>query len=100
MPSYIEPIKNTFNDSNHIVVEDFTHDISNNLIEFFNKTFKSLYNKIKGFKSYDSTNSLISNFIFYYNFIKVHSSLSNLTPAQVCGINYTHHEKVNWFVKY
>ena len=36
----------------------------------------------------------------YYNFIKNHSSLSNLTPAQVCGINYTHQEKVNWFIKY
>ena len=35
----------------------------------------------------------------YYNFIKTHSSLSNLTPAQVCGINYTHQEKINWFVK-
>ena len=75
-------------------------DISNNLIESFNKRFKSWYKKIKGFKSYDSANSLISNFIFYYNFIKSHSSLSNLTPAQVCCINYTHHEKVNWFVKY
>lgn len=100
LPSYIEPVKNTFKCSSHIVVKDFTDDISNNLIESFNKTFKSWYKKIKGFKSYDSANSLISNFIFYYNFIKAHSSLSNLTPAQVCGINYTHHEKVNWFVKY
>ena len=100
LPSYIEPITKTFENSHHQVVEDFTDDISNNLIESFNKTFKSWYKKIKGFKSYNSANSLISVFIFYYNFIKKHSSLSDLTPAEVCGINYTHQEKVNWFVKY
>ena len=100
LPSYREPVKNTFEKSTHIVVKDFDDDISNNLIESFNKTFKSWYKKTKGFKSFESANSLISNFIFYYNFIKSHSSLSGLTPAQVCGINYTHQEKVNWFIKY
>ena len=99
-PSYIEAIKTTFNDTKHIRVESFCDDISNNLIESFNKTFKSWYKKIKGFKSFESANSLISNFIFYYNFIKSHSSLSNLTPAEVCGINYSHRDKINWFVKY
>ncbi len=100
LPSYIEPVKNTFEGSTHIVVKDFDDDISNNLIESFNKTFKSWYKKVKGFKCYDSANSLISNFIFYYNFIKKHSSLSDLTPAEVCGINYTQQDKINWFVKY
>lgn len=99
-PSYIEAIKTTFNDTKHIRVESFCDDISNNLIESFNKTFKSWYKKIKGFKSFESANSLISNFIFYYNFIKSHSSLSNLTPAEVCGINYSHRDKINWFIKY
>jgi transposase-like protein len=96
LPSYIEAIKTTFNDTKHIRVESFCDDISKS----FNKTFKSWYKKIKCFKSFESANSLISNFIFYYNFIKSHSSLSNLTPAEVCGINYFHREKINWFVKY
>lgn len=99
-PSYIEAINTTFCDTKHIRVESFRDDISNNLIESFNKTFKFWYKKIKGFKSFESANSLISNFIFYYNFIKSHSSLSNLTPAEVCGINYSHRDKINWFVKY
>ena len=98
--SYIQPIDTTFDNTKHIQVESFRDDISNNLIESFNKTFKSWYKKVKGFKSFESANSLISNFIFYYNFIKSHSSLSNLTPAEVCGISYTHQDKVNWFVKY
>ena len=100
LPSYIEPVKNTFKESKHIVVKYFNNDASNKLIEPFNKTFKSWYKKTKGFKSYESSNSLISNFIFYYNFIKNYSSLSNLTHTQVCVINYTHQEKVNWFIKY
>ena len=29
------------------------------------------------------------------NAINLYYSLSNLTPTQVCGINYTHQEKVN-----
>lgn len=95
LPSYIEPIIKTFENSHHQAVKDFTDNVSNNLIESFNEAFKSWYNKIKGFKSYDSANSLISVFIFYYNFIKKHSSLSDLTPIEVCGINYTHQEKVN-----
>ena len=39
--SYIESIKNTFEGSADILVKDFNDDISNNLIESFNKTFKS-----------------------------------------------------------
>lgn len=97
--SYIEPIKYTF-DSEHIVVENFSDYISNNLIESFNKTFKSWYNNLKGFKDYQSANSIISTFVFYYNFIRKHSSLNNLTPAEVCGISCSHQEKVNWFIKY
>ena len=93
-PSYIEAINTTFNDTKYFRVESFCGDISNNLIESFNKTFKSWYKKIKGFKSFESANSLISNFI------KSHSSLRNLTPAEVCGINYSHRYKINWFIKY
>ena len=96
----LPPVKNTFEKSTHIVVKDFDDDISNNLVEPFKKTFKSWYKKTKGFKSYEGANSLINNFIFYYNFIKSHSSLKNLTPTEVCGINYTHQEKVNCFIKY
>ena len=33
--------------------------------------------------------------LFLLNLIKSHSSLTALTPAQVCDINYTHQEKVN-----
>ena len=69
----------------HIRVESFKDDISNNLIEAFNKQFKYWYKTRYGFNSYESANSMIMMFVFFYNFIRPHSSLSNLTPAQVAG---------------
>jgi transposase-like protein len=88
LPSYNVPVKICFPNSLHIKVKDFKDDISNNLIESFNKTFKSWYNTKQGFNSFESANNLICVFIFFYNFLRPHSSLNNLTPAQVAGLNY------------
>lgn len=60
-------------------------DINNNLIESFNKTFKAWYKSKKGFNLFKKANNLIFMFLFHYNFIRTHSSLNNLTPAEVSG---------------
>ena len=78
---------------NHIRVESFKDDISNNLIECFNKQFKAWYKTKQGFNSYESANNLISMFIFFFNFVRPHSALSNLTPAQVAGLSLSKKEK-------
>lgn len=88
LPSYNMPVKLCFPKSSHIKVNSFNDDISNNLIESFNKTFKSWYNTKQGFSSFESANNLICVFIFFYNFLRPHSGLNNLTPAQVAGLNY------------
>ncbi|AEB74793.1 ISCb1g3, transposase [Clostridium botulinum BKT015925] len=98
LPSYNIPIKSVFQDTLHIKVQSFKDDISNNIIESFNKTFKSWYKGLKGFNSFDSANKLISVFIFHYNFIRNHSSLRSLTPAEVSGINYSVKAKNNWLL--
>nr|WP_242967743.1 hypothetical protein [Anaerotruncus colihominis] len=41
----------------------------------------------------DITNNLISMFIFFYNFVRLHSTLNNLTPAQCAGINLSKKRK-------
>jgi len=41
---------------------------------------------------------MIATFIFFYNFIRPHSSLSNLTPAQVAGANYNDKDRCNWLL--
>lgn len=82
--AYIVPTKAVFG-IKHIRVESFKDDISNNVIEAFNKQFKYWYKTRYGFNSFESANSMILMFVFFYNFIRPHSSLSNLTPAQVAG---------------
>ncbi len=74
---------------NHIRVESFKADISNNLIEAFNKQFKAWYKTKQGFNSFESANNMIMMFVFFYNFIRPHSALSKLTPAQVAGCKYS-----------
>ena len=77
----------------HIRVANFKDDISNNVIEAFNKQFKYWYKTRYGFNSFESANSMIMMFVFFYNFIRPHSSLSNLTPAQVAGLKFSNREQ-------
>lgn len=86
-----------FDSSEHIKVQSFQDDITNNVIESFFGTFKDWYNGRKGFKTYESALQLISVYIFYYNFIRPHSSLNDLTPAQVAGSDYPDQLKQSWF---
>jgi transposase-like protein/DNA-directed RNA polymerase subunit RPC12/RpoP len=86
--AYKVPVKCFFPEANHIRVESFKDDISNNLIESFNGQFKAWYKIKRGFNSFDSANSTISAFIFFFNFIRPHMGLDGFTPAQVAGADY------------
>jgi len=96
--AYKTPIKSLFSNVQHIRVESFKDDISNNLIESFFGTFKDWYNTRKGFKSFTSANQLICVFIYFYNFVRPHSQLNNLTPAQVAGCTYSDKQKKSWLI--
>jgi len=90
--AYKVPVKSVLK-VNHIRVESFNDDISNNLIECFNKQFKAWYKTKQGFHSFDCANNLISMFVFFFNFVRPHSALNNLTPAQVAGLNLNKNQK-------
>jgi len=85
--AYKVPVKSLFDDVKHIRVESFKDDISNNLIECFNKQFKAWYKTKQGFPSFRSANNLISMFVFFFNFVRPHSALDGLTPARVAGLS-------------
>jgi putative transposase len=85
LPSYIQAVKTVLG-VKHIQVQDFTDDISNNLIECFNKQFKAWYKTKNGFSSFNHANNLIYIFVFFFNFVRPHMALSGLTPAQVAGL--------------
>ncbi|WP_196599079.1 integrase core domain-containing protein, partial [Pectinatus frisingensis] len=63
------------------------------LIECFNKQFKAWYKTKQGFSSFNSVNNLIAVFLFFYNFVRPHSALNSLTPAQVAGLNLSARSK-------
>ena len=90
--AYKVPVKSVLG-VKHIRVQSFKDDISNNLIECFNKQFKSWYKTKQGFNSYDCANNLISMFVFFFNFVRPHSALNGLTPAQVAGLNLSNKQK-------
>jgi transposase-like protein/rubredoxin len=91
--AYKVPIKSLLPDAVHIRVQSFKDDISNNLIECFHKQFKAWYKTKQGFSSFDSANNLISMFVFFFNFVRPHSALNGLTPAQVAGLSLSNKQK-------
>ncbi|WP_196596027.1 IS6 family transposase [Pectinatus frisingensis] len=90
--AYKVPVKAVLN-VKHIRVHSFSDDITNNLIECFNKQFKAWYKTKQGFSSFNSANNLIAVFLFFYNFVRPHSALNSLTPAQVAGLNLSARSK-------
>lgn len=90
---YVQPIKYIYGDTMHLRVEDFADDISNNIIEAFNGQFKAWHKSHRGFKSFESANLYIATYIFFYNFIRPHQSLNNMTPAQVAGAKYSEKQR-------
>lgn len=90
--AYQMPVK-TPHGVEHIRMESFHDDITNNLIECLNKQFKAWYKTKQGFSSFFSANNLISMFIFFYNFVRPHSALNNLTPAQCAGFKLSQKRK-------
>ena len=65
-------------------------------MECFNKHFKAWYKTIQGFSSLESANNLISMFVFFFNFVRPHSALNGLTPAQVAGLICQNGESVSF----
>ena len=96
--SYEMPIKTFHQEAQHIQVKSFQDDITNNVIEAFNGQFKAWYKTKRGFASFNTANALISLYVFAYNFIRPHSALSGLTPAEVVGGSYKGRDKQFWFL--
>ena len=96
--AYCMPVKSIFKDTSHIRVQSFKDVISNNLIESFHHQFKAWYKTKQGFNSFDSANNLINMFVFFFNYVRPHSSLNNLTPAQVAGLKLSKKEKQKYLL--
>lgn len=98
LDSYNVPIDVCFPTVRHYPYKGFKDYLNNNFIESFNKTFKAWYKTKKSFKNFCSAQQLITVFMFHYNFLHTHTSLNNLSPANVAGIIYTDKSAENWFL--
>jgi len=87
--AYNHAIATLYPSVTHHQYENFSDDVSNNVIEAFNHTFKAWYRTKKGLKSFASSLNLITTFLFHYNFLHQHTSLEQLSPAQVAGASYS-----------
>lgn len=98
LDSYNVPIAVCYPAVRHYPYKSFKDYLNNNFIESFNKTFKAWYKTKKSFKNFCSAEQLITVFMFHYNFLHTHTSLNNLSPANVAGIVYTDKSDDNWFL--
>lgn len=96
--AYVQPVSLFFNNVRHIRVDDFHDWISNNLIESFHGQFKAWYKPKRGFNDFKCANKLIAMYVFFYNFLRPHTSLSGLTPAQVAGDRYSDKQRRHWLL--
>ena len=90
--AYKVPVKSVLGVAHHRV-PSFKDAVPNNLIECFNKQFKAWYKTKNGFCSFDAANNMIATFVFFFNFVRPHMALSNLTPAQVAGLSLSAKQK-------
>lgn len=62
------------------------HKFKNNPIERYHNTLKQRYKTFRGFNSMKTSEEFFEFFKTYYNFIRKHTSLAGLTPAQAAKI--------------
>lgn len=85
--AYRGSIRKAFGDTtNHIRHSNLKSKINMNTIERVNGTCKDRIRPTRGFHRVSTANKIWSNWIVYYNFLKVHKSLG-MTPAEACGID-------------
>jgi len=87
--AYREPVRRFFPNTDFIQVESFDDIINIIPSKPLTVSLRLGTNPKEGLSLVDSANLLISLFVFFYNFVRPHSSLNNLAPAQVAGAKYS-----------
>jgi transposase-like protein len=71
----------------HVRLIKFIDKVNNNVMERVNGTMKDKIKIMRGFKSVEGANAIMSGFMIYYNFVRPHMGLDFATPAETAGIN-------------
>ena len=86
LPAYLQAMKAVYPNAKHLKSQGFAADINTNLIERFHGTLKQRYKVLRRMKSIETAQIILDGFVVFYNFIKLHSTLGDNTPASVAGI--------------
>lgn len=86
LKAYIDGIELAFgSETKHIQSKPFQEGNLNNLIERFHGTLKDRTNVVRGFKNMATSRLLTDAWLVHYNFLKEHSALGDIPPAQKMG---------------
>ncbi len=86
LKAYIDGIELTFgSETKHIQSKPFEEGNLNNLIERFHGTLKDRTKVVRGFQNMATARLLTDAWLIHYNFLKDHSALGDIPPAQKMG---------------
>ncbi|GAG51510.1 unnamed protein product, partial [marine sediment metagenome] len=87
LASYLDGIELVFGaNTKHSPSKPFTiAEDSTNKIERFHGTLKDRINVVRGFANMDTAQLLTDAWLVHYNFLKEHSALDDIPPAQAMG---------------
>ena len=71
----------------HVQYPAWKKRFKNNPIERFHNTLKQRYKVFRGFDNFQSTKKFFDFYKIYYNFIRKHTTLGFITPAQAAKID-------------
>lgn len=84
---YVNLVKDNFPATRHIQAKGVRDFNKIQYIESHHSLLKDRYKTMRGFKSVKGGQSFLDGWKIYYNFIRPHSSLDGLSPAQAAGIH-------------
>lgn len=93
LPAYLKSIKAVFPNTKHLTSKGFAVDINTNLIERFHGTLKQRYKVLRGLKTLESGQTILNGFLVFYNYLKPHEAIGDITPSIKAKINK---EYLNW----
>ncbi len=89
--SYEKAIKKEFipfrTKTKHIRLASIRTKVQNNKVERFHNTFREFDKVKRGFKAEHTTQGISNGFRSYYNFVRPHMGISNMTPSKMAGID-------------
>ena len=87
--AYLDGIELTFGaDTEHRRGSPFDVGGNSNYIERFHGTLKERTKVMRGLHTIESARRFLDGWLVHYNFFRPHTSLRDMTPAQVAGIKF------------